>query len=215
MTSFSQNHLGNYSEEIKKKLWISLPNPSCNGGTSWWINSDPEPVLIDCPSVNSETIETLRRLSQGRSPRILLTSRESHGNVAELQAALGWSVLLQEQEAYLLPGLDLVESFSSEFTTISGLKLLWTPGPTPGSCVVYAPPPLNVLFCGRLLIPVAFNKLTSVRTKKTFHWSRQQKSLAKLLQWIPRDRLPLLASGGNLNLLGEEKLVPWSAWEKE
>ena len=85
---------------------------------------------------------------------MLLTNREGHGRVRRLQQRLGWPVLVQEQEAYLLPGVDPLETFAEEHRTAAGLRLLWTPGPTPGSCVVHAPAPWNVLFCGRLLVPL-------------------------------------------------------------
>ena len=119
---------------------------------------------------------------------------------------------MQEQEAYLLPGLNPLDTFSNEHVTASGLKLLWTPGPTPGSCVVYAPSPWNVLFCGRLLIPLKSNQLIALRTKKTFHWTRQQKSLEKLRKWLPRDPRPSLASGVGLRSSGESSIVEWEDW---
>ena len=169
--------------------------------------------MVDCPPVNQSNIEFLKSFSSDHVPLIVLTNREAHGRVSELQEALGWPVLVQEQEAYLLPGLNRLGDFCEEHLTISGLRLLWTPGPTPGSCVVYAPPPWNVLFCGRLLIPLKSNYLMPVRTRSTFHWPRQQKSLEKLRQWLPRDPRPALASGASLGSHGGGKLVEWDAWK--
>lgn len=96
----------------------------------------------------------LNRAAGDRTPRIVLTSREGHGRLRRLQEALRWPVLVQEQEAYLLPYLLLLDTFAEAFTTLSVLQLLWTPGPTPGSCDLLAPPPANVPFCGRLLTPL-------------------------------------------------------------
>ncbi len=200
--------------EIKNSIWVFPPNSSCKGGTSWWIGCSPEPVLIDCPPLTQETIESLKLLSAGKASRIILTSRESHGRVRELQSTFGWKVMVQEQEAYLLPEISALETFSEEHTTISGLRILWTPGPTPGSSVIYAPPPWNVLFCGRLLIPLKFDRISSFRSQLTFHWSRQKESLDKLRKWLPPDARPELASGVGLERLGKNKLVSWECWNE-
>ena len=198
--------------KIKDWLYLFSQGESPNSNNSWWLDCSPEPVLIDCPPVNTNTIRELRNLGEGKSPRIILTSRQGHGRVSELQSALGWPVTLQEQEAYLLPSLNRVETFEEEHSTKSGLRLLWTPGVTPGSCVVHSPEPWNVLFCGRLLIPVASDRFSSVQTKSTFHWTMQQKSLKKLKDWVGCKPFPSLASGGAL--LGEDSrfIHPWNAW---
>ena len=188
------------------------PNETCNGGTSWWLQSDPEPVLIDCPPLTKDIVQFLRKLSSNSLPRIILTNREAHGRVTELHSQLGWPVLVQDQEAYLLPGIKKLETFSESYQTVAGLRLLWTPGPTPGSCVVLAPSPWNVLFCGRLLIPTKLDQLKPFRTRTTFHWTRYQKSLQKLRQWIPWEQRPLLASGvSNSNNQGGV-LFEWDSW---
>ena len=200
-------------KQLSADLWVFPPNKHTNGGTAWWLGCDPEPILIDCPPLTSSTIEALQKLSSGRAPRIILTNRDAHGRISELQELLGWPVLVQEQEAYLLPGLSLLESFVDEHKTASEIRLLWTPGPTPGSCVVYASAPWNVLFCGRLLIPVATDQLAALPNRRTFHWPRQQRSLAKLRKWLPRDARPLLASGAGLGMLSGKELVAWQGWK--
>ena len=207
--------LGNPPQRLREGLWVFPPNRDCNGGTAWWLGCEPEPVLIDCPPLTKATIGALEQLSLGRQARILLTSREGHGRVRALQDALGWPVLVQEQEAYLLPGLTSLDSFAEEHTTVAGMRLLWTSGPTPGSCVVFAPHPWNVLFCGRLLIPVAFRQLAPLKDRRTFHWPRQLKSLEKLRQWIPSDVRPALASWAALGLLRGQKIAPWEAWQEQ
>ena len=136
-------------------------------------------MLVDCPPLTEASLTTLRQLAGTRSPRILLTSREGHGRLRRVQERLGWPVLVQEQEAYLLQTLSRWKP-SPKNTTASGLRLLWTPGPTPGSCVVFAPAPNELLFCGRLLTPWAPGQLAPMRHARTFHWPRQLNSLAKL-----------------------------------
>ncbi len=199
----------NSPNELIDGLWVFPPNKLCNGSRSWWLKCDPEPVLIDCPPVNQGNIDFLKSASSGRSSLIVLTNRQAHGRILELQEALSWPVLVQEQEAYLLPGLNQLRSFSNEYLTASGLRLLWTPGPTPGSCSVYASEPWNVLFCGRLLIPLKSNRLGALRTRNTFHWTRQQKSLQKLRHWLPRDLSLSLAFGSGLEPLGGGENVEW------
>ena len=123
------------------------------------------------------------------------------------QDALGWPVLVQEQEAYLLPGLTSLDSFVDQHTTAAWRLLLGTPGPTAGSCVVFAPDSWNVLFCGRLLIPVAFVQLASLADWLTFYWPLQLRSLQKLRQWIPSDSRPALAYAAPLGALRGDKLA--------
>jgi len=176
---------------------------------------DPEPVLIDCPPLTEATLQALHDLASDRPARILLTSREGHGRLRRLQERLGWPVLVQEQEAYLLPGVQPLETFVDSHITTSGLRLLWTPGPTPGSCVVHAPAPLDVLFCGRLLIPVQENQLAPLRHRRTFHWPRQLISLQRLRDWIPPESSPALASGAGLGALRGGRLAPFDHWSPD
>ena len=150
---------GRPPQQIRPDLWLFPPNRDCRGGSSWWLDVNPEPVLIDCPPLTEATLTALQVLAAERRARILLTSREGHGRLRRLQERVEWPVLVQEQEAYLLPGVQNLETFAEETTTASGLRLLWTPGPTPGHAVVHAPTPSDVLFCGRLLVPVASDRL--------------------------------------------------------
>jgi glyoxylase-like metal-dependent hydrolase (beta-lactamase superfamily II) len=179
------------------------------------LNIDPEPVLIDCPPLTHATITALKELAANRRARMVLTSREGHGRLRRLQEKLDWPVLVQEQEAYLLPNVERLDCFKDEHTTASGLRLLWTPGPTPGSAVVLAPAPVELLFCGRLLTPLAPGCLGPLRHGRTFHWPRQLSSLAKLRSWIPPESSPQLASGAALGALRGERLVPFSGWSNQ
>ncbi len=181
--------------------------------SAWFVSLDNAPVLIDCPKINEEVINDLQELSGGASPKVFLSNRDSHHEASILHRQLGWPLIVQEQEAYLLPNVDALETFSDELVLSSGARILWTPGPTPGSCVLHLPSPWNVLFCGRLLIPLSNDQISPIRTRSTFHWTMQQESLIKLCNWLPRDQFPLLASGKNLHLLGNEMLLPWIAWK--
>ncbi len=187
------------------------------GGTlqkSWWLDCDPEPLLIDCPEVSAGTIESLKRLCGQRSPKIFLTNREAHYGVTHLSKVLGWQVLVQEQEAYLLPQINTLQTFGEEHELSSNLKILWTPGPTPGSCVLHASDPWNVLFCGRLLIPTKSQKLSAFPNRSSFHRARYHKSLQSLLDWIPLNSSPALASGVGSRSLNCVDLFEWKDWVK-
>ena len=148
---------GRPPQQIRPDLWLFPPNRDCRGGSSWWLDVDPEPVLIYCPPLTEAT-------------------------------------------------------FADEATTASGLRLLWTPGPTPGHAVVHAPAPLDVLFCGRLLVPVALDRLAPLQHRRTFHWPRQQRSLERLRRWLPAKAAPALASGAGLGALRGGRLAPFSSW---
>ena len=102
-------------KQLREKVWLFPPDRGFSGGRAWWLDCSPGPVLIDCPPVNDKTINSLKELSSGRTTRIILTNRDSHGSVSALQQALGWPVLLQEQEAYLLPGISNLETFEEGF----------------------------------------------------------------------------------------------------
>ena len=203
---------GRPPQQIRPDLWLFPPNRDCLGGSSWWLDCGDEPVLIDCPPLTEASLEALQRLAAGRTPKVLLTNREGHGRVRRLQQRLGWPVLVQEQEAYLLPNVSALDTFAVDHVTASGLRLLWTPGPTPGSCVVHAPA-ADLLFCGRLLTPLAPGRLGPLRHGRTFHWPRQLASLQRLRGWIPSDARPQLASGAGLGALRGERLVPFSGWD--
>ena len=212
MTMTTALESGRPPQQLRDDLWLFPPNRDCQGGSSWWLEADPEPVLIDCPPLTDATLTALSRLAGSRTPRILLTSREGHGRLRRLQERLGWPVLVQEQEAYLLPNVSALDTFAVDHVTASGLRLLWTPGPTPGSCVVHAPA-ADLLFCGRLLTPLAPGRLGPLRHGRTFHWPRQLESLHRLRGWIPSDASPQLASGAGLGALRGGRLVPFSGWD--
>ena len=211
MTMTTALEVGRPPQQLRDDLWLFPPNRDCHGGSAWWLEADPGPVLIDCPPLTQASLTALQELAGNRSPRILMTSREGHGRLRRLQERLGWPVLVQEQEAYLLPNVDPLHTFADEHTTASGLQLLWTPGPTPGSCVIHAPA-AELLFCCRLLTPLAPGRLGPLRHGRTFHWPRQLASLERLRAWLPADASPVLASGAGLGALRGERLVPFSGW---
>ncbi|MEN9767936.1 MBL fold metallo-hydrolase [Vulcanococcus sp.] len=198
---------GRPPRQVQEHLWLFAPNRDCMGGSAWWLETaDGGGVLVDCPGL---TQANLSFLSERPAGQIVLTSREGHGRLRRLQSSLGWPVFVQEQEAYLLPGLA-VETYGSEQHLAPGLRLRWTPGPTPGSAVLLADAQTDqpaVLFCGRLLSPVAPGQALPLRTRRSFHWGRWIQSLQDLQAWIPADPALQLASGAGLGALRGEALI--------
>jgi glyoxylase-like metal-dependent hydrolase (beta-lactamase superfamily II) len=198
---------------VRPGLWCFAPSRELQGGTAWLLELRGGLLLVDCPALTTANLAFLetRRQASGDSGWIVLTSREGHGKVARLRERLPWPVLVQEQEAYLLPNLPGLTPWGREHALTEGLQLLWTPGPTPGSCVVHAQPPataaLDLLFCGRLLAPTAPGQLAPLRQPRTFHWGRQQRSLVALRRRLPAGSPAWIACGGGLGALRGEKLV--------
>ncbi|MCP9915227.1 MBL fold metallo-hydrolase [Cyanobium sp. ATX 6F1] len=205
MAIASPSETGRPPQPVQDNLWVFAPSRDSQGGTAWWqaLPGGGGGVLIDCPGYTEANLTFLRERQSGR---ILLTSREGHGRCRRFQEALGWPVLVQEQEAYLLPGVARLETFAEEAEPQPGVRLLWTPGPTPGACVVLALE-AGGLFCGRLLVPTGVNQLAPLRTARTFHWPRQRRSLERLRRWLPPGAPDWIASGAGLGALRGEKLI--------
>ncbi|MFM7267311.1 MAG: MBL fold metallo-hydrolase [Cyanobium sp.] len=194
-------------------LWLFAPNRDTQGGSAWLLETGQQDLLIDSPALSDANLGFLAdRVGSGRSGWIVLTGREGHGRCRGLQERLGWPVLVQEQEAYLLPGVERLHPFAHEQELGPGLLLLWTPGPSPGSCVLHvagaAAAAGDGLFCGRLLLPVAPDRLAPLRSRRTFHWGRQLRSLERLRQRLPPGSPGWIASGGALGALRGGRLVP-------
>lgn len=209
---------GRPPRQLHEGLWLFAPNRHTQGGSSWLVQGDAgrgEPdVLVDAPALTAANRDWLarRRAAVGiDGGLIVLTSREGHGQIRQLQELLGWPVLVQEQEAYLLPGLQRLHRFGAEHALTPQARLLWTPGPSPGACVLLAgadDPRGSLLFCGRLLSPLAPGLAGPLRTSRSFHWGRWLRSLERLRAWLPAEAPGWLASGAGLGALRGEKLVP-------
>jgi glyoxylase-like metal-dependent hydrolase (beta-lactamase superfamily II) len=197
---------------VRDDLWLFAPSRDSQGGSAWLLATAAGDLLIDCPGYTDANLAFLAERARGGPGRIVLTGRDGHGRVRRLQQALGWTVLVQEQEGYLLPGVAPLQTFADALELAPGLRLLWTPGPSPGSCVLHAAPPAitgtPLLFCGRLLVPVAPERLAPLASRRTFHWGRQRRSLERLRAWLPAEGPLELATGAGLGALRGGRLVP-------
>lgn len=167
------------------------PNRETLGATAYLIVENTGNILLDCPAWNPSNQEFLQ--SQGGVRSLMLTHRGAIAQVAAIQEALNCEVIIQEQEAYLLPGVT-VTPFQHRLELQAGLSLIWTSGHTPGSACLYHPS--GILFTGRHLLPTPQGQLAPIRTAKTFHWPRQIQSVRSLIQAFNPETLHGICPGG-------------------
>jgi hypothetical protein len=202
---------GRPPREVGPGLWLFPPNPRTHGGSAWFLETRGGGVLVDCPPESEATFAFLQARALASPGWIVLLGRDGHGSCRRVQERMGWPVLVQEQEAYLLPGVKDLSVFGAEHQLEEGLGLLWTPGPSPGAAVLHACDgvvgAVDGLFCGRLLVPVAPQTLAPLLSPRGFHGPRQRRSVARLLRWLPPGSPAWIASGAALGALAGEALV--------
>lgn len=179
-------------------IYAFNPNRDTLGGTAYLIVEKFGNVLIDCPPWNEVNQEFIN--SCGGIQWLIITHRGAIAKVDLIQKAFGCDVLIQEQEAYLLPNIN-VTGFDTEKFLHEDLKLIWTPGHSPGSACLYYRYMGGILFSGRHLLPNHKGKLAALRTPKTFHWQRQVNSINLLLKEFNSETLSYICPGGNIGFL--------------
>jgi len=190
------------TEDPKCLIYALPPNRDTLGGTAYLVLELGETglvsTLVDCPAW-TETLQTV--LDQEiQLHHLFLTHRGAIGQASKIQAATQCKVVIQEQEAYLLPDAT-VTSFGQTWQAETALQAIWTPGHSPGSSCLYHPAYGGVLFTGRHLLPDATGQLSLMTTAKTFHPRRQRASLQKLVSQFTADTLNYLCPGANLGFL--------------
>ncbi|MEM6500769.1 MAG: MBL fold metallo-hydrolase [Cyanobacteria bacterium P01_C01_bin.89] len=157
--------------------------------------------LIDCPPWDEGMAELLRE--RGGIDWFVITHRDGIATlktVRDIQNAFNCRVIIQEQEAYLLPGLEL-NTFHRDLAIAADLQVIWTPGYSPGSSCVYLNRHGGILFSGRHLLPTPEGKLRPQRQPKTFHWPRQLQHVEALRSRFTAHTLQHCCPGANVGFV--------------
>ena len=201
------------SPKLPQAIWNNIfafpPNRDTLGGTAYFIVENEANILIDCPAWDEVNQNYLN--SVGGVRWLFLTHRGAIGKAREIQQAFGCEILIQEQEAYLLPGLK-VTRFKQDFN-IGNAQVIWTPGHSPGSSCLYYPREGGVLFSGRHILPNQTGELLPLRTAKTFHWFRQLLSIQLLRDRFTPETLNYICPGANTGFLRGKRAIA-SAYEQ-
>ncbi|MFM7407217.1 MAG: MBL fold metallo-hydrolase [Cuspidothrix sp.] len=185
-------------------IFVFAPNRDTLGGTSYFIVTNEGNILIDCPALEPINQDFLSLYGGVRW--FFISHRGAIGRATEYQQIFNCEILIQEQEAYLLPGLTLT-TFSDQFTLNTTTEIIWTPGHSPGSSCLYYPEFDGVLFSGRHLVPNYQGELVPLRTSKTFHWTRQLRSIQSLRDRFTAETLNHICPGSNIGYLRDKASI--------
>jgi glyoxylase-like metal-dependent hydrolase (beta-lactamase superfamily II) len=174
------------------------------GGTAYFIVENSGNILVDCPPTGENTLAFLQ--AQGGVRWLVLTHRGGHGHVRELKQALACEVVVQEQEAYLLPSLE-VTAFQQDYHLNSTCRAFWTPGHSPGSTCLYSGAEGGILFTGRHLLPNRQGQPEPLRISKTFHWPRQLQQVQRLIDEFSPETLQWICPGANTGFLRGKRAI--------
>lgn len=195
------------SPKLPQAIWNNIfafpPNRDTLGGTAYFIVENEANILIDSPAWDEVNQNYLS--SVGGVRWLFLTHRGAIGKAREIQQTFGCEILIQEQEAYLLPGLK-VTRFKQDFN-IGNAQVIWTPGHSPGSSCLYYPREGGVLFSGRHILPNQTGELVPLRTAKTFHWFRQLASIQLLRDRFTPEALNYICPGANTGFLRGKRAI--------
>jgi glyoxylase-like metal-dependent hydrolase (beta-lactamase superfamily II) len=183
-------------------LYAFPPNRETLGGTAYLLSSSQAGnILIDTPAWTDVNQAFLA--AQGVR-WLFLTHRGGIGqHMRAMQAALNCTVVIQEQEAYLLPELTLTtfhhEGALGESEELA--QVIWTAGHSPGSACLYTDRLGGILFTGRHLLPDRQAQPAPLRTAKTFHWPRQLRNVAMLRDRFAPSMLAHICPGASIGFL--------------
>jgi glyoxylase-like metal-dependent hydrolase (beta-lactamase superfamily II) len=184
---------------ILDNIFAFPPNRETLGGTSYLLLTGDGNILIDSPLWNESNQNFCQQ--QGGVKWLFLTHR---GGIAQqiyqIQQSLDCQIIIQEQEAYLLPNLKVI-SFTDELELNPECLAIWTPGHSPGSSCLYYKGNNGVLFTGRHLLPNQLAKPTPLKLEKTFHWKRQLQSVQKIRDRFSSHNLKYILPGANTGYL--------------
>lgn len=195
---------------ILEGIYSFAPNRATLGGTSYLIVKKDDlghsaNLLIDAPANEPHVLQFIAE--QGGVRNWVITHRGASGEARALQAAFECQVVVQEQEAYLLPNVPTVMTYRDQYFLGEDCEVFWTPGYSPGSACVYFSRQGGVLFAGRHLLPDSDGQIKPLRFSKTFHWPRQLQNVEKLQARFSEETLAYLCPGANTGFLRGEYVV--------
>lgn len=190
-------------------IYAFAPNRDTLGGTAYFIvendaGGSPQNLLVDTPPWDDTTQQFLAE--QGGVRWLMITHRTAIGKAMALQKHLGCEVVIQEQEAYLLPDIPKT-TFQQNVRFTPHTEALWTPGYSPGSACVYCARYGGVLFTGRHLLPNRQGQPEPLRFSKTFHWPRHLRQVDAIKARFSPDTLAHLCPAANTGFLRGQRTI--------
>ncbi|NJM96749.1 MAG: MBL fold metallo-hydrolase [Phormidesmis sp. RL_2_1] len=190
-------------------IFVFPPNRETLGGSAYLVleknaHGQSANILIDCPAFNQ--VNQAFIAANGGIHTLFITHRGGMAQVADFQKAFDAQVVIQEQEAYLLPAVT-TNSFARDRILSPTSRVFWNAGHSPGSACLYHQPYGGVLFTGRHLLPNQQGAPTPLRLSKTFHWPRQLRHAQKLLSDFTPDTLSTICPGASMGFLRGEKKI--------
>ena len=169
-------------------VFAFAPNKETLGGTAYLIadKHNSANILVDAPAFNDTNRDFITQ--QGGIQTIAITHRGGMADIPKFQAAFNAQVLIQEQEAYLLPTVE-TETFERDRTLSPTTRIFWTSGHSPGASCLYHSAYGGLLFTGRHLLPDRDGNPRPLRRSKTFHWPRQLRKAQQILMDCRPDRV--------------------------
>lgn len=184
---------------ILPNIFAFPPNRETLGGTSYLLLHSQGNILIDSPFWHEFNYQFCQQ--QGGVKYLFFTHRDGISKqVKQIQAQLNCQLVIQEQEAYLLPNQNPL-SFRDEYALNNHCTLIWTAGYSPGSACLYYSENQGVLFSGRHLLPIKDDQIMPLKLKKTFHWQRQLNNVQKLSDRFSSEMLNYICPAGNTGYL--------------
>jgi glyoxylase-like metal-dependent hydrolase (beta-lactamase superfamily II) len=181
-------------------VYAFAPNRETLGGTAYLLSDPGGSILIDSPAWNVENQQFLADLAYPVK-WLFLTQRGGIGQkLLALQQTLQCQVLIQEQEAYLIPEV-VCTTFAQTYDLTPTITAIWTPGHSPGASCLYSASHGGILFSGRHLLPDRQGHPVPLRTAKTFHWPRQLRSITALRDRFSTTPLEYICPGASIGWL--------------